>query len=205
LEPYTALDLVLERGEEDLEPSIHVAPMADCHDQDDQNLIRHLVHDSVVSNPDAIEIIDTTKLLAAGGTGIACKAIQATPEAGSDLGRQFSKRAFRGGLEANLVGHARAASKAEFGLELFPGGAALFLEGPLCSLKIDSILERANQFEVFHGNDRGEIASPSGEDDSLAAIDDSVQRIRELLSGLARAKSGHGCIVRQVPTVRNVR
>jgi len=174
------------RGPRNLEPSIHVAPVADCYDQDDQGLIGHLVDDSVVSDPDAVKVIDPSELLAAGGTGIASECIQATPDAGSDLGRQFSKRAFRGRLEANLVSHATAGSEAELGLDLFPGDAALFFQSLLCPPKIDSIFEGANQLEVVHGDDRREIASSPGQDDSLATVDDSVQRVRELLSGLAR-------------------
>lgn len=183
------------RGPDNLEPSINVASVADCHYQDDENLIGNLVDDSVVSDSDAVKVADTAELLASGGTGIVCEPIQATPDAGSDLRGQLSEHAFCGGLEANLVGHARTGSETELSLDLFPGDAALFFESLPYPLKIDSILERANQLEVAHRHDCRKIASSPSQDDSLATVDDSIQRIRELLPGLARAKSGHGRIV----------
>lgn len=169
-----------------LKPSIHVAPVADRHNQDDEDLIGHLVEDSIVSNPDAVEVIDTAELLAAGGTGIACEPTQATPHAGADLNRQFSERAFCGGLEANLASHGTG-SEAEVGLDLFPGDAALFFQGLLCPLEVDTILEGADELEVAHRDKGGEIATSSGQDDSLAAVDNPVEGVGELLSGLTGA------------------
>lgn len=87
-----------EDREGDLEPPVDIAPVTDCHDQNDENIIGHLVDHSIVFDSDAIKVFDTAEFLAAGGTGIACEPVQATPDAGADLRWQLSERAFRGGL-----------------------------------------------------------------------------------------------------------
>jgi hypothetical protein len=77
----------LRRSSQQLQP--------DRHDQDDEDLIGDLVDDSVVPDPYPEKVIDAAKLFAAGRAGISGEPIQATPDAGSDLGRKLSERAFR--------------------------------------------------------------------------------------------------------------
>jgi hypothetical protein len=54
--------------------------MPECRDQDEQNLIRHLVDESVVTDSDAVEVLDTCELLATGGTRIDRERIQAATD-----------------------------------------------------------------------------------------------------------------------------
>jgi hypothetical protein len=42
---------------------VDVAPMADCDDKHEPTLVVNLIDDSVVADADAVEVVDTLKLL----------------------------------------------------------------------------------------------------------------------------------------------
>lgn len=53
--------------------SVHVAPVADVHDQDDQLLVLDLANDSVATNSQTIQIVHALELLGAFGPRIFVK------------------------------------------------------------------------------------------------------------------------------------
>ncbi len=85
-------------------PPLHVFAVAQSHDQDDQPMVFDNIKDSVIADPDTIDILGSRKALRPPRTGVSGQRVNAWCEAFSDGTRQVQELAHRLARKDDPVG-----------------------------------------------------------------------------------------------------
>jgi hypothetical protein len=82
--------------------------------------------------------------------------------------------------------------RVQLGLQFLESNRPPLAQGLAGRIEIESILESFEKFQVLDGDERGHPLPATLEDDAFASIGNSIQRLRELVTGRGGGHPIHG-------------
>src|SRR5690606_3521234 len=178
------------------EVTIDVAAVPDEDDEDQEPLVPDLIDDTVVSYPNAIQVVTASDLLAALRTWIGREVIDTPRDPRLHCLGQRRKLPYCLRCEVDRVLCAEQALivESELNPQALPGDRAVsfgFFQRGAHGFQVDPILQCLEQFSILHRDDGSDRLPPTCERDALLSVGGAVDDLCVLVAPLNRCYRLH--------------